>query len=482
MNKQVFSLFILTSVFLTVPIAAKIKPPLTVKTIVIDAGHGGKDPGSLGKKNKEKDITLAIALKVGKYIEERLPDVKVIYTRNTDVFVELQERAEIANRNKADLFISIHCNANPKKEPHGSETYVMGIKNEKGKVDVAKRENASILLEDNYLKKYDGFDPNSDEAYIIFSMYQGAYLDQSLNLSAKIQKQYKEKAGRADKGVKRASLWVLWRTAMPSLLTEVGFITNPDEEKFIGSEQGQDYIAGCIFRALREYKNEAEGKNLKYDDDLEKQAPYKPIKDTTEVNNEVDKTAQNESKKESIKKEPATVKDSVSNIKTNQSKEIIADTAKKNVKESALETDSKPQKENKTDNKNSIRLETDSVKTKANDSTKTAVKHKDIGKMYKNKIEKLKKDSVKTIDTLNSKTVYKVQIASGGKNISLNSEKFKNIDKIGEYEYNGTTKYTAGEFETEKEAIKLQNELRKKGFPDAFVVAFRNGNRVPLNK
>ena len=255
----------------------KFKPVFAIKTIVIDAGHGGKDPGCHGAKYKEKDIALAVALKFGKYIEENMKDVKVVYTRKTDIFPSLQERANIANRAKADLFISIHCNSacyRDKKlkkdicnnDAHGAETYVMGIKNEKGKMDVSQRENAAILLEDDYVKTYQGFDPNSDESYIIMSMFNDSYVDQSLNFASKVQKQYGEKIGRKDKGVKRASLLVLWKSYMPSVLTEIGFLTNPAEEQFLGSAKGQDYLASGLFRAFREYKDEIEGVTKKYDD------------------------------------------------------------------------------------------------------------------------------------------------------------------------------------------------------------------------
>ena len=176
---------------------SKFKPVFAIRTVVIDAGHGGKDPGCHGSKYKEKDVALAVALKLGKYIEENMKDVKVVYTRKTDVFIELQERAEIANRAKADLFICIHCNSacyRDKKlkrdvcndDAHGAETYVMGIKNEQGKLDVARRENSAILLEDNYVKKYDGFDPNSDESYIIMSQFADTYLGQSLDFASRL--------------------------------------------------------------------------------------------------------------------------------------------------------------------------------------------------------------------------------------------------------------------------------------------------------
>lgn len=297
LKKNIFILPLLLFFFLATSFSSKFKPVFGVKIIVIDAGHGGKDPGCHGVKYKEKDIALAVALKFGKYIEENLKDVKVIYTRTTDVFVELQERAEIANKAKADLFVSIHCNSacvRDKKlkrdvcrdQVHGAETYVMGIKNESGKLNIAKRENSAILLEDNYVAKYEGFDPNSDESYIIMSMFADTYLDQSLSFASKVQKQYCEKIGRADKGVKRASLWVLWRTYMPSLLTEIGYLTNLEEEHFLGSVKGQEYIASGLFRAFREYKDELEGTTKKYDDAFERQERYKLCSaDSIEIEN-----------------------------------------------------------------------------------------------------------------------------------------------------------------------------------------------------
>ena len=230
-----------------------------LKTVVIDAGHGGKDPGCSGISTKEKDVALAVALKLGKYIEQNCSGVKVIYTRTTDVFVELQERAGIANRNNADLFICIHCNANPNKDAHGAETYVMGLHKTKGNLEVAKRENSAILLEDNYKKNYAGFDPNSDEANILFSMYQNVHQQQSIDLATKIQYYYRDKAMRTDKGVKQAGFLVLWKTTMPSLLTETGFLTNPEEEKYLSSTSGQDFLAFSIFKAFRDYKDQVEG-------------------------------------------------------------------------------------------------------------------------------------------------------------------------------------------------------------------------------
>ena len=232
-----------------------------IQTIVIDAGHGGKDTGALGKVSKEKDLNLAVALKFGNYITENLPDVKVVYTRTKDKFVELSERAAIANRNNADVFVSIHCNSTETaNSAYGAETFVMGeSKNEKN-LAVAKKENAAILLEDN-TDAYDNFDPNSTEAYILFSLSQSLYQNQSLDLAGKVQNQFGKKVGRHDRGVQQAGFLVLWKTSMPSILVELGFINNTKEEQFLNSEKGQTQMALALYRAFEEYKREFEAEN-----------------------------------------------------------------------------------------------------------------------------------------------------------------------------------------------------------------------------
>lgn len=228
-----------------------------IRTVVLDAGHGGKDPGTIGKFLKEKDVVLNIALKVGEYIEKNLPEVKVIYTRKTDKFIELTERAAIANRNKADLFISIHANAISNPKIYGTETWVMGLHKSEENLAVAKRENSVILYEENYQEHYEGFD-NSPESYIMFSLMQNAYLENSLNFADKIEKQFKSKAGRHSRGVKQAGFVVLYKTATPSVLVEAGFLSNVTEEKFLGTDNGQALIASGIYRAFKEYKSEVE--------------------------------------------------------------------------------------------------------------------------------------------------------------------------------------------------------------------------------
>ena len=224
-------------------------------TVVLDAGHGGKDPGAIGSKIREKDINLGIVLKLGAMIKKNHPDVKIIYTRSTDKFVELVERARIANRNHADLFISVHTNAAQSKSARGTETYALGLAKTAENLQVAKRENSVILLEDDYTTTYEGFDPTSAESYIMFDFMQGTNLEQSINLAALVQSQFEDNAGRVDRGVRQAGFWVLRATSMPSILIEVGYITNAEEERYLATEAGRQKIAESIYNAFREYKS-----------------------------------------------------------------------------------------------------------------------------------------------------------------------------------------------------------------------------------
>lgn len=232
-----------------------------VDVIVIDAGHGGKDYGTSGKISREKDIALKIALKLGAYIEKNIPDVKVIYTRKDDRYLALDERADIANKHKADLFICIHANANHNPTAYGTETYVMGLHKDESNLMVAKRENAVILLDENYHERYEGFDPNSPESYILFTLTQSAYQESSLRFAAHVEDQFKSRVGRVSRGVKQAGFVVLWRTTMPSVLIETGFLSNSPEEKFLASDEGQDLIASGIYRAFKAYKSEVDSIN-----------------------------------------------------------------------------------------------------------------------------------------------------------------------------------------------------------------------------
>lgn len=230
--------------------------------IVIDPGHGGKDPGAVGSYSYEKNITLPVSVKTGEYLEQNIKNVKVIFTRKSDVYVDLNERAEIANRYEADIFISVHANANQAKSTYGTETYIMGHSKDEQNLEVAMKENSVMLLDSDYSTKYEGFDPQSPESYIMFTIMQSAFSEQSTILASKIQTQFKENVGRYDRGVKQERFWVLWKTTMPSVLTEIGFISNLNEEKYLNSKQGQDYIASAIYRACRDYINEIDKKSV----------------------------------------------------------------------------------------------------------------------------------------------------------------------------------------------------------------------------
>ncbi|MGI4832129.1 MAG: N-acetylmuramoyl-L-alanine amidase family protein [Janthinobacterium lividum] len=229
-----------------------------LRTVVLDAGHGGKDIGCQGEDHHEADVALAIIKDLGQQIEDSMPGVRVIYTRKTDVFIELDERAAIANRNHADLFISVHCNAGP-RPTHGTEVWTMGLHKSTANLGVAQRENSVILQEKDYQSRYDGFDPRSPQSHILFSLFQSAYITNSLRLAQRIDQSFRTGVGRATRGVKQAGFLVLWKSTMPSVLVESGFLTNPTEENYLASRSGQKAIASGIFRAFSAYKHDLEG-------------------------------------------------------------------------------------------------------------------------------------------------------------------------------------------------------------------------------
>lgn len=223
-------------------------------TVVIDAGHGGHDPGAIGKLVQEKKLNLDVALKLGKMIEDNYPEVKVFYTRKTDVFLTLQQRADFVNSHNADLFICIHTNAAENRSVSGAETFVLGIDKMQSNLDVAMRENAVMLLEENYQTAYEGFDPSSVDSYIMFELMQDQYIDQSLQFATGVQQQFCGVLNRADRGVRQAGFWVLHKSACPSVLVEMGFISNAEEEKFLASENGKTSIASAMYNAFVDYK------------------------------------------------------------------------------------------------------------------------------------------------------------------------------------------------------------------------------------
>jgi N-acetylmuramoyl-L-alanine amidase len=390
-----------------------------IRTVVIDAGHGGKDPGAVGKHSKEKNITLEVALRTGKYIKQNLPDVKVIYTRSTDEFIELHRRAAIANDANADVFISIHCNSAKSTSVYGAETFIMGDHKNEANLEVAKLENAAILLEENENDEYGGFDPNSTPAYIALSLFQSEYKQQSLELAQTVQRQFTERAGRKDRSVQQAGFLVLYRTAMPAILIELGFLSNASEEAFLLSDNGKTFMAQCVYRAFREFKTNFERDNssppvLVATDDPEpsKEKPKeKPASDPKQ-----------EKKNEVVKEQPKDEKKSVPD------------------KEKPAAEEKKP-----------IVKEDRSNKASEKSTTKTGV-------------------------------IYKVQFYTSPKKIDLKDKRFQAVSDVDVYFHNGLYKYTSGAFSKLETAVNSQNQLRKAGFTDAFVAAFLNGERISMDE
>ena len=249
-------------------------------TVVIDAGHGGKDPGALGKRGREKDINLRVAKEFGRLVRENMNDVKVVFTRDDDVFVPLQDRSAIANRANGDLFVSIHVNASKTTAACGAETYTIGLAKSDANFEVAKRENSVILLEDGYKERYQGFDPRSPESYIMFEFMQSKFSDQSIEMAAYIQDEFIE-LKRYNRGVRQENFWVLHQTKMPSVLIELGFISNPDEEKYLLSDNGNRELANAIYKAFARYKHEFDRKNSVSIVDVEPATQPAPTKTTT---------------------------------------------------------------------------------------------------------------------------------------------------------------------------------------------------------
>lgn len=254
--------------------------------VVLDAGHGGSDPGNLGTgryKTTEKNISLDVTLQLGKYINEHFPQVKVVYTRSGDTFPSLKDRCRIANDADADLFISIHCNANGKESPNGVETFVMGLHKSQESLESAMRENNAIFAEKDHDKNYSGFDPKNPDTYIILSMRENAYMEKSIDIAKNVQDQFRTRVGRKDRGVKQGPFYVICYTNMPSILVELGFLTNKEEEDFLQSKDGKTYMASAIFRAFKDYmgKNQPDTKPLAHVKDPEiKAMPSKPAENT----------------------------------------------------------------------------------------------------------------------------------------------------------------------------------------------------------
>ncbi len=358
---------------------------------MIDAGHGGKDPGCLGTYSREKDVALDVALKTGKLISENCPNVKVIYTRSTDVFVELYNRAKIANNHHADLFISFHCNANDNHSAHGVETYVMGLSKSEKNLAVARAENSAMLKEEGYKENYAGFNPDSPESAVMFSLYSSAYLNNSILLADKVQKNLVGVTHLLDRGVKQAPYWVLWSVSMPSILIEMGFLSNPTEEKFLTDEQHKKEIADAIYRGFAAYYTQMTGDRVSIPEPKKQES--KNDKPETKNDNNADNPVDNQSDK------------------------------------------------------------------KADDET---------AKIANTPVSP---DAVR----------FMVQFMAVPDKIALTDKRFKDIPKVNRYYEGGLWKYTAGSESNLQSAKDILASLKSK-YPDAFVIAFKGDQKIPVSE
>lgn len=373
-------------------------------TLVIDAGHGGHDAGALGSMSKEKDINLSVALAFGKYVERNQPDVKVVYTRKTDVFIPLKERANIANRAGADLFISVHTNALPAgKIARGFETYTLGMHRAKDNLDVAMRENSVISMEKGYQQTYQGFDPRSSESYIIFEFIQGKNMERSVELARLIQRSVCAGANRPNKGVHQAGFLVLRETSMPGCLIELGFITTPDEEALLNTASRVDDIARSIYQAFAQYKD-------KYDKGVS--VPYRPTgDDATDVPSIVPSEYKEE--KASVVAKPTT-------------RAAVRTAPASKVKEKAPSVAKQPRQ-------------------------------------------------------VQDEPVFKVQILTSSRVLRAGDSHFKGETEIDSYQENGMVKYTIGASTNYNEIYRLRKSLLEK-FPEAFIIAFKNGEKYDVSQ
>ena len=376
-------------------------------TLVIDPGHGGHDAGALGAISKEKNINLAVALRFGKYVEQNLPEVRVIYTRTKDVFIPLNERANIANRANADLFISVHTNALPAgKIARGFETYTLGMHRAKDNLDVAMRENSVISMEKDYQQRYQGFDPRSSESYIIFEFIQGKNMERSVDLARMIQRGVCDGANRPDKGVHQAGFLVLRETSMPGCLIELGFITTPDEERLLNNDSRVDDIARGIYEAFAKYKN-------KYDRSVS--VPYR-AKDSEDVN--LPKIVPDQ--------EPAPKTRVVTRGKQPKREEATPEQPKREVKKT---------------------------------ETKKEVKKAEVADV----------------------PVFKLQIFVGSRNLRKGDAHFKGETDYDSFQEGNLVKYTLGASTNYNEIYRLRKEKLDK-FPEAFIIAFKNGQKYDVNQ
>ena len=428
-------------------------------TLVIDAGHGGKDPGTRGVKALEKDVNLKVALAFGKYVERNCPDVKVIYTRKTDVFIELSERAAIANRNKADLFISIHSNALPDgKISRGFETYTLGMHRASDNLDVAKRENSVILVEDNYKQRYAGFDPKSSESYIMFELMQDNNMSNSVELAKMIQHEACSLSGRQNKGVHQAGFLVLRETSMPGCLIELGFLTTPDEEAFLDSSNGQDLLAHGIFNAFLKYKKKYGARNSATSSSVKTEEP--------KTGSAKQKSAAKEQPKQPAAKEQPKQPAAKEQPKQPAAKEQPKQPAAKEQPKQPAAKEQPKQPAAKEQPKQP--------------AAKEQPKQPAAKEQPKQPAAKTESSPVQKADpTSGSRPIFKVQIGASSQQLPPDSPEFKGLANVESYQENGMVKYTVGASPDFNEINRLRKSIFDK-FPEAFVIAFKDGAKMDV--
>ncbi|WP_298488426.1 N-acetylmuramoyl-L-alanine amidase [uncultured Maribacter sp.] len=408
--------------------------------VVLDAGHGGHDPGNLGNGYLEKNIALNIVLKVGAILEQN-KDVKVIYTRKDDTFIDLFVRGEIANKANADLFVSVHCDSHT-SDAHGAGTFVLGLHANKQNFEIAKKENSVIYLEDNYETRYANYDINSPESVIGLTIMQEEFLDQSIALAKIMQENFSVKLKRNDRKVKQAGFIVLHQTFMPSVLVETGFLTNKEEGAYLNSKQGQSKIGTAIASAIIKYKEEVPSKISQNNTTISSPVDNTPVPVIEEkIKEEPKRVIEKEVPEVEIKKEPIFVKkDEVVEVKE---KEVI-----------------KPAKE----------------VIRSSSGVRTQVEEKEMPEVKK-EIE-----TPKPVVKKNYNIVFKVQLLASGKNIALEAENFNGLNDLSKEPVKNLFRYMYGNTESYQKVKLLKKNADLKGYTTSYIVAYKDGVRIPLEK
>ncbi len=444
--------------------------------LVIDAGHGGEDPGCPGKKSKEKTVTLNVALKLGKLISDNYDDVQVIYTRKTDVFVEVYKRAVIANNNHADLFVSIHCNGAENKSAHGVETWVMGLEKSGANMEEAKRENAAILKEKNFENNYEGFNPNSPEANVIFSLHTSAYMNHSIMLADKVQRNLVRNTHLVDRTVKPGGFWVLYKVAMPSILIELGFISNAVEEEYLIKPSSQDVMAVSIYNAFVEYRNALDGTNK----------PLLPLPKAGEREKADDGVAADPVKPapkqdagvaaDPVKPQPkadAGVAAEPVKPAPKQDADVAADPVKPAPKQDAGVAADPVKPQPKAD------ADVAAEPVKPQPKPDAAVAAEPVKPAPQTEAKPAPQTPASTAVQHNIR--FRVQIAAVPDNISVTDSRFNKVKDVRKFQEGKFWKYTSGNATTLEEAQEILKAV-KPYFADAFIIAFDGDTKIPVSQ